>query len=501
MGGTVQYIIKSFGWGVFAKFLDSGIKFFTVSYLIKYFGKEDYALIAVAMSVNAYLQLLDMGVNTGAIKYFSSWIAERKMDLLDSVVRISIFFYGMIGLINALVLILVAFFGMSVFSITIAQEETLKIMFLVLAAFSILNWSTSVFNQLLTANGEVYFVQQVNIVRSLLSLVLVFLTIWFKWNVDSYFIGFTIVNTFSLAPFYWRSKKRELITTFLPKFDWGNFRPIWKYSLAILAMGVFSMSAVKLRPIILSIFSDKGIGIVTEYRVMETITIFILSIGSMSSSIFLPKTSEMILNKDQLKIERFVYEGTLFISIICTLLCLPIVICSNEILTLYVGREYTHLSMWLSTWVITILCTLHNTPVSSLVLATGKTKMLVYSTAISCLISLGINALLCNHIGVGSAVLGYSVYIFIQMAFYYLYFNNKVLNLDSLRIFKSFIYPAALGMVSLLLVNILSLHNSSLVLQMIIKCILFLIFFIALLLLTNVISIGKIKGIIASKGF
>lgn len=464
-----SYVVNSFFWGVVAKIIDAGIKFVSVPFLLNYFGEAEFGLIALATSVNAYLQLLDMGVNTGAIKYFSEWISTKNYALLDNVARTSISFYGVVGLINAAVLVLVAYFGMSFFSITHEQAPILRDMFLILALFAVLNWATSVFNQLITANENIAFVQKVNVIRSFLSLAVIFFTIWNKSGVVTYFVGFTVINSLMVVPFYIRAKKDRLITSFRPAWDWVNFGTVFKYSIAIILMGLFQMSATKLRPIILSVFSDDGVGIVAEYRIMETITIFIISIGGMFISIFMPKTSKLLLTNNAEDIRKFAYNTTLYTSITCVVLCMPFVVSGKDILTLYVGPEYGRLSNWLYIWVLTILFFLHNSPVASLVLASGKTRALVYSSAIACLVSLAVNALLVKNLGVGSAIVGYAIYIFIQMSFYYFYFNNRVLHLNSLKLFMSFTKPTLAGFLAALMVYLLHIDMDSLVLQIGVK--------------------------------
>jgi O-antigen/teichoic acid export membrane protein len=242
----------------------------------------------------------------------------------------------------------------------------------------------------------------------------------------------------------------------------------------------------------LSAFSKEGVGIVTDYRVMETITIFVISIGGMLISIFLPKTSKLIFEGDQQKIQQFAIKGTLFTSIICCILCFPIMLNSKEILNLYVGKEYINLAFWLNFWIFTILFYLHNSPVSSIVLATGKTKMLVYSTAFSSIISLIINAWLCSTIGVGSAVVGYSVYILLQMSFYYLYYNRRILNLNSWKIFKSFIIPVSLGSFLFLLVQFGGIKVDNVFGAIILKSSIWTVAFVIGLILFKIIRIGDI---------
>jgi len=496
---TSKYVATSFMWGGIAKVLDAAIKFASVPLLLTYFGKNDFALVSLALSINAYLSLLDLGVTTGAIKYFSEWIAAKDYKRIDAVARTSITFYGGIGAINALVLILLAYFGIHLFSITDAQGVVMKNLLIILAMFAIINWSTFVFNQLLTANENIAYVQQINIVRSFLGLLLIFITIHFSWSLTLYFTWFTLINTLVVFPYYFKSKREKLIESFIPSWDWANFKIIFKYSMAIIAIGIFSVSATRLRPVVLGIYSPDGIGIVTDYRIMETITLFIINIGGLFMSIFLPKTSKILLTNDKEKIARFAYDGTLYTSIICVILCMPFILSSREILHVYVGAKYESLSTWLIIWVITILMYLHNSPVASLVLSTGKTRKLIYSSAIACTISVVVNIALCKQIGVGSAVIGYLVYIVVQMMYYYFYFNQKILFLNSFSVFKSFIIPAGLGVISIGFVMLMHISFHNLFVQIMIKTVIWFLIFIASLLLTNVISIAEFRKLIPGK--
>jgi O-antigen/teichoic acid export membrane protein len=488
-----NYVAKSFAWGMFSKILDAGIKVFTVPLLLHHFGKASFGLMALAFSINAYLQLLDMGINTGAVKFFSQWIREGKLHIIDSVARTSMTFYGIIGILNGLILFLIALFGIHLFDVDNAQGIVLARMFYIMALFAIFNWATSVFNQLLVANEKISFVQQINIFRTVLSFVIVLLTLYFKLSLTTYFLSFTIINSCMFVPFFIVAKKDGLIKGFSPAFDWKNFNIIFRYSLAILSMAVFQMTAAKSRPIILNIFSGRGIEVVADFRVLETITIFVISLGGMFSSIFLPKTSKLISDGNKGEIENFAYETTLYTSIICVILCMPFVLCAREIIIIYVGEQFSYLSKWLVVWMFTILAFLHSTPVNSLILAKGRTKILVYCTAFSCIISIIVNAVLSPKIGAGSAVIGHSVYILIQMSFYYFYFNKKVLELNSLRIFKAFLIPASIGFLSVVIIYFLRINLTSLLLTCVVKSLLFLILFMFLLFALQVLKLKSLK--------
>ena len=499
--GQVRYFAGSFVWSVASKVIDASVKFFTIPLMLHYFGKDDYGILTLAISTNAYMNLLNLGINTGAIKFFSQWIAEKKYALIHSVSRTSITFYLIIGIINSLVLILLALFGKHVFHISPQQFGMLQTMFFIMAFYAILNWSTSVFNQLLIANERINFIQQINIIKSICNLILIYFTTKFHLSLLSYFILFLTVNSVFVIPYYTRAKYFNLIQSFLPGKDWINFKQIFRYSLSIFAMGIFQFTATQSRPIVLSIFNTTGAGILSEYRVIEVFPIFIISIGSMITTILLPITTKLVQHDRKEKISEMAYKGTGITSILVCVLCFPIIINSHDILTLYVGEKYSFLSPWLNLWVFTIMLYLHNSPVSSLVLSTGKTRMLVYSSAIACVTSVIINAVLAKSLGVGSAVIGYLVYIFIQMSFYYLYFNNKVLNLHSSKIFKAFFIPTFIAFIAYLPLYIFKFDFASAFLVILLKTSIWFILFFGILFVFKVIDLQKVLLYIAKRQF
>lgn len=491
----LNYILDSFIWGVLAKVLQSTVQFFTVPFLLAYFGKYDYGLIALAISINAYLQLLDMGVNTGGVKYFSEWIHSKNSLLLDSVARTSITFYSCVGLLNAFFLVLLAYKGLPFFNLEDYQVPLMKQMLLILAFVSVFNWGASVFNQLLIANQKIAYIQKVNIIKYTLDIFVVVLTIRFKLNILEYFFIQMLLNSAILIPLGHKARKLNLISSFLPNTDWKNFKQILNYSLALILMGVFQMSAVKLRPVILSIYSTKGLSIVSDFRVMEVITLFVISIGGILTSILLPKTTRLLLDGNESIIKSFIYKSVKYTSILSCFLCFPLILCSQEILTLYVGRSYTYLAPWLSVWLVAILLTMHKSPIDSLILSMGKTRMLVYSSAISCIISLVLNGILTPYLDSAAAVIGYIVYILIQISFYYFYFNSKILNLDSLIVFKSFIIPVFLAVVAIFISHFIN-PDVPIIYKLIVKNLSWAIIFFIFLLTLKVINVKELRSLL-----
>lgn len=445
-----RYFLGSVFWGTAAKVIDAVVKFATIPMLIHHFGKDDYGLLTLAMAANAYMQLLDLGINTGAIKFFSQWIAEGKLDQVRKVAQSSLAFYGWIGIANGLLLACLAIFSDRIFHVQPSQTPMLREMLFILAGFSIFNWFSSVANQLLMANHEMVWIQQVTLMKSLATFALAGATLWMKLGLDSYFWWLSGINTLATLPLLLSAKKRGLLQQFWPSWDWTAFQPVFKYSMGIFAMSLFQFTASQSRPLVLGIFSPNGTAVLTDYRVMEVFPLFILSIGGMILTTLLPTSSRAIHQNDKALVEKIVYDGTRIVSIFLCILCFPVVAVSSDLLTLYVGQTFAHFGIWLSVWCLTLIISMHTTPVSSLILATGKTKILVYSSAFSCSASIIINAILCKSLGAASAVIGFLTYIIIQVIFNYVFFIKKTLQLNPSRIFWSFLLPVILAFIALM---------------------------------------------------
>ena len=76
-----NYYVSSFFWSTFQKVVSAIVGFISVPLLLGYFGKADYGILGIATACNGYMHLMDLGMNTGAVKFFSQWEAEGKTGL------------------------------------------------------------------------------------------------------------------------------------------------------------------------------------------------------------------------------------------------------------------------------------------------------------------------------------------------------------------------------------------------------------------------------------
>src|SRR3546814_886076 len=315
-----------------------------------------------------------------------------------------------------------------------------------LAFSTVLNLLSGVAIQLLSAMDELGFINRVTALSSVLNFAVALVAIQWQWNLITYFIGYTLATLIPIPFYIWRLKVFPVSRSSLlaPRWDGAAFREILLYSLAIFVMGLFQLTANNLRPLLLGKFAN-GVEVLTDYRVIQTIAMLIVAFGGVFMQVLLPSTSKAYAAGDHQRIERMIFKATKYISIFLSFMVFVLILNADEILLLYMGSGYRSLSLWLSLWLLTVLLSMHNTPVASLVLSTGKTRALVYSSAVACIVSLPITVIFAPGLQVGAAVVGYLVYMVLQIGFFYIYYIPKILHLDGARLFGRAFLPAAIG--------------------------------------------------------
>lgn len=443
-----NYFFSAFFWSTLSKVLNAIFGFVSVPLLLGYFGKAEYGLLSIATACNGYMHLMDLGMNTGSVKFFAQWEAEGKRNLIYRVAKTNISFYLIISAINIVGLLALALWGESLFSVTHSQFVQLRYCFLILALFATISWVTTVYTQLLTAFKKVTFTMQVHCVMVFLKGMLIGFVFLFDLSLIQYFFYLTFIVACAIFPYMLKAKKEGYIDTFKPATYWSEFKVVLAFSMALFALSLFQVTATQSRPIILSIFSGNGAETVADFRIVEVIPNFIITVCGTFTSIFLPHSSEMIIQNSKEEIQKYVNSWTIKTTIIVCVLCFPFIVGASEVLSAYVGDEYSYLAKWLQLWCFFLIVQMHSTPAFSFVIANGKTKVLVISTAIACVLSIVVNAVLCKTVPVGSAIIGYVTYMMCLIGVYYIYLYKHYLGLKRLPIFKSFITPLVLGVVS-----------------------------------------------------
>lgn len=441
--GSSKKIVSGVIWSTVVNIINALYGFIAVPILINHFGKAEYGLIGLAMSVNVYMNLMDMGFNSTNVRFFSTWLAQNMHEKLLKGFQTSLSFYSLIGLINAIVLMLVAFFSDGIFNVTLEQDSILKHLFYILAISAFCQWFSSCFDQIIKATENVAWIQKRTLVTKLLMILALGSTVWFDFSIELYFI-LTCLAQLSIVPMSVGMIKKQLpYISFMPKWDRQSFKEMLPYCMNIFSFSLFQFSFYNLRPVFLGM--QGSVESVADYRILNGIIGIVTMLGGAFMGILLPSTSKVIANHDKEAYYKVAYDGTKYISILICFCCFGMMSVGTEVLTLYVGKSYLYLIPWFNLW---LLCTLgtHNQAISSLILAGDDIRAISYSSIVASIVGLILSWILIPQYQIGGVCIAFAVYCIIQLIFYYCYYWPIKMKINSWKVlFKCFLPYAFSG--------------------------------------------------------
>ncbi len=448
---VAKKIFNGFFWSLFLNVINALYGFFSVPLLLGFYGEKEYGLIGLAMSINVYLKLMDMGLSSGNVKYFSELIAKKDVSGLSKMLNSSIVFYSGIGFINFLVILALSFFSKDLFHLTDFQDIILKKLLYILMITALASWVINALEQFIRANELIGWHQRVTLIPKLIQILQLCVIYTFKFDIVIFF-GIQSFSVIILLPILYLKIRKITGDTlsFNFKYNHDSFKSVLIYSLSIFSFSIFQFSANYLRPIILGI--KIGLSSVAEYRIIEGFANLIMLLGASFVGVILPTASRIKAQGDTNKESQIAYDGTKYITIFLSLIVFGFILVSDELMDLYVGHQYSHLVIWLNLWVLTLLGN-HNSALSSLVLSNDNLKPIVKMSGFSTIVSLGLAWYFINFWGIGGVIVGYVLYVVLQLSFYYIYYYPKVMGYDSYYIINKCVLKSVIPLFLLYIIT------------------------------------------------
>ena len=439
--GSSKKIFEGVFWSVITNLVNALYGFILIPILISHFGKAEYGLIGLAQSVNAYMRLMDLGLASTNVRFFSNWMAGGDNTKVKKLFSTCTAFYGVVGLVNAVVLIVVLLFSDAIFNVTPEQDIILKRLFGILALSALISWFTSCYNQIIQATENVAWTQKRFLVTKLLMVFVLVITIWMDLSIPVYFF-LTVLCSWLILPWVIRKVKQVApIVSFIPHFDKDVFKEILPYTLNLFLFSIFQFSYNNLQPVFLGMRST--VESVTDYKVVMGIVGVCASVTSVFLNALLPSSSKAIASNDQKAYDMIAYKGTKYIMIFLGFCVFGMISINKDLLTLYVGESYLYLIPCLNIILLALLSR-HQNAIASLILGGTNLKPIVRMTAFSAISALIVSWLFIPSYSVLAVAFSVVCFELLQGLFYYLYYFPRVMNIRSGYIFISFFVPVTI---------------------------------------------------------
>lgn len=438
-----KYIVSGVSWTVIQNVVNILYGIVCVPFLINYFGKDEYGLIGLALSVNVYIHLFDMGMTNSNVRFFSEYIAIGNQEKLQKLFSLTHLFYTIIGIFNTVILFGLSFCVDVLFKVTPEQAITLRNLLWILALNATFSWISICFDQLLRANELIDWIKKRLIILKVLQFVVLLSTILFHFSIEVYFFGYIFMATVILPLTVIKAKKIMPSLILNWRFDKEVFQTVFPYAFGIFSFSIFHFMAFNFRPLFLG--GMAGPGAVAEFNIMYTITQVVTILSGSFMQVLLPVVTKMKVKSEGQAINRIIFTGTKYANILLSVLIVLLIINSQDLLNLYVGSEYIMLSPWLVLWLLTLLLS-HRNVMTALVFTEKKIKSVAVMGAVAMCLALICYVTLIPRYGVGGVVIGFTVHELTHALFYYFYFLPRKFRIDTKTVFLRAVLPVWLGL-------------------------------------------------------
>ena len=446
-----KVIFSGVAWTVIQNVVSILYGIISVPFLINYFGKEEYGLIGLALSVNVYIQLLDMGMTNSNVRFFSEYIAKDEKGNVQKLFSLTHLFYTIIGLLNAAILLGLSFYVDVLFKVTTEQAVILRNLLLILALNATFSWISVCFDQFLRANELIDWIKRRLTILKVMQFVVLWMTILLNLTIEVYFFGYIFMATVILPLTIMKARSIMPDLKLNWRFDKVIFHNIFPYAFSIFSFSIFHYIAFNFRPLFLGNMS--GTGSVAEFNVMNTVAMVVTVISGSFMQVLLPIVTKMTVKKEKESIQRMMIVGTKYVTILLSTIIFILIINVDEIFTLYVGEEYTSLSTWMILWLLTLLLS-HRNVMTSLVFTEKNITSVAVMGAVAMCAALTCYLLFIPIYDVGGVVIGFTVHELIHTLFYYTYFIPYKFSVNTLSVFLRGVLPVWLALgVTCYLVN------------------------------------------------
>ncbi len=427
-------VLLNGGWVAASQVFRMGVGLLTLPVLLWYYGRENYGLIAIVVSVQMYLGILSLRTPDGLVKHAAEWLHRRSTQELHACARTAFTFYAAQGVVSAVVLTIIGIFCDGLFHVPAAESALLRNMFFLTAGTVLLLSPTQLITQLLKAAEEFEFMSKCAIIQSALELVWTLGAAHWQVRLD-YFLAIRLLIPLFTLPFFVNRWSRHGSIGGVCAFGWHwkAFGPVIKYGCAWLAMDWSLTTFLQLRQMLLG--ARSSVGAVAEFSIVLAITNALMTAGSWIVGPLIPSVAKAVAGGEGEYVEFIAYRMTKYFGL---LLCFPaicVIVDAEPILKLYVGQQFVGLAPWLA---VMMLCVVDAflAPLSGIIFASGKLRPFVWSNGIFGMLGVAMVWLLAPRFGGMSAVLATLWYFAANYVFHLLYYIPRVMALDSWRVFR-----------------------------------------------------------------
>jgi len=362
------------------------IGLYLTPYLIKYLGISAYGLIMIALFLSQYINIIIQSINSSINRFLLVAIQKKSSDEAITIYSSSFFMIILFMFFQSLIMIVILFNLNSIFSIPLELfNDTLWLFSLTFLGYTLSLIRGSVCAPIY-ANNRLDLLKNIEMVEILSRFILIVVFFnFFEANLIYVGIANLISSIISMImAIYYKTFFEKYLKIRISSIDIEIIKKLISMSGWVLISQVAFLIFLKVDILLINKFM--GADISGEYAIVVQVVTLIRTMATVLAGVITPVIMIYYANNE---IDKLISLSKMSILLMGVLLSVPLGILagfSGEILDLWVGKEFNHLSIFISISMIPLILNLSILPLLSINTAYNKVKL-------PALVSLGLGLL------------------------------------------------------------------------------------------------------------
>lgn len=307
-------------------------------WMVRTLGADQYALYALAISI-INIFLMDFGIGAAVTKFLSNYYAQGRYEEADRFMGVVYKTFIAISCGVLIILTGVYFYLEEIYAnLTPAELSTFKILFIIVACYSVLSLPLTSFNGTLMANERFIELKACNLGQKVLIVLLIILFLLMGWGVYALVLAHAATNLLFYSIKYWVIKRKTRQRVDWRVNDRTLVKQLFNFSAWVTVMGIAQRCIFNIMPtIIAAMLNTKAVAIFSIASILEG---FVFTFADAINGMFMPKVSRILANENESQLTQLMIRvgrfhiftlGAIYVGFICL---------GNSFVDLWMGEDY-----------------------------------------------------------------------------------------------------------------------------------------------------------------
>ena len=321
--------------------LNSVIGLLYTPFLLRMLGKSEYGLYSLAVSVIAYLTVLDLGFGNAIVRYTAKFRAEGKREEQYEMFGMFFILYLVISIVSFAIAMIMVFNVDAIFDakMTAAEVGRMRIILMLMAFNLAFTFPMSIWGSIITAYEDFVFQKLINIARTILNPLVMIVLLLYGYKAIALVVVTTLFNVLTLIINYIYCKRKLQIQIYFRSFKWGFLKEVSIYSFWIFLNAIMDKIYWSSGQFIIGVY--QGTSAVAVYAIAIQLKDMFFMFSTAISSVFLPKVTSMVAKgvSEREMSDLFVRTGRIQYLIMAYIL-VAFILFGKPFIRLWAGESY-----------------------------------------------------------------------------------------------------------------------------------------------------------------